>query len=397
MKVAMYYPWIYLKGGPERTFIEIGRRSRNDWTFFTSHYDREGTFSELQGFEIVELPRISVKRNFTEVIRAGIAISRIKLDLDDYDALVVSCDGLGNFLNFRNASKPSICLCFTPLRAVYDHAYRARHLARYDKIRPLALLFETAFKLFDRAAWSRYDDVVCISETVRRRVIDGGLYSADSIGVCHPGVPADRIRVSEEREPFFFLPGRIMWTKNIELGIRAFKRFRQSGPAAAREFRLVVAGMVDAKSRSYYEDLRRLAADDEGITFIETPTDEQMQDLYRRCYGLLFTAFNEDWGLTPIEAMVHGKPVVAVASGGPCEVVVDGETGRLVPAEPEAFAEAMTALAADPEEARRMGEKGAERARLFTWEKFVSEFDDRLDAVVRRVGARGPRGAVAQA
>ena len=397
MKIAMYYPWIYLKGGPERTFIEIARRSRHDWTFFTSHYDREGTFAELKDLGVVEVGKVSVKRNFSEVIRAGITIGRLKLDLDDYDAMVVSCDGLGNFLNFRNGSKPSICLCFTPLRAVYDHAYRARHLARYSAIRPVALIFETVFKWFDRLAWARYDDVICISDTVRRRVIDGGLFPAEGIGLCHPGVPADRIKVSPERESYFFLPGRLMWTKNIELGIEGFKRFRRSGTPGAKDFRLVIAGMVDAKSQEYYAKLRALAAGEDGIEFIETPTDDQMQDLYRRCYGLLFTAFNEDWGLTPIEAMVHGKPVIAVASGGPCEVVVDHETGRLMPAEEDAFAAAMAELAADPDLARRMGEKGAERAKLFTWERFVSELDDRLENVVERAGQPVPRQAEAPA
>lgn len=397
MKIAMYYPWIYLKGGPERTFIEIARRSRHEWTFFTSHYDKEGTFAELKDMAVVELDRVSVKRNFTEVIRAGILISRIKLDLENYDAMVVSCDGLGNFLNFRNGSKPSICLCFTPLRAVYDHAYRARHLARYRAIRPIALLFEAIFKWFDRLAWARYDDVVCISETVRRRVIDGGLFPANAIGVCHPGVPADRIKVSAERESFFYLPGRMMWTKNIELGIDGFKRFRRSGVPGADAFRLIIAGMVDAKSREYYARLRELAAGEEGIEFIESPSDDEMQDLYRRCYGLLFTAFNEDWGLTPIEAMVHGKPVIAVASGGPCEVVVDRETGRLVPAEGEAFASAMAELAGDSDLARRMGEKGAERAKLFTWERFVSELDDRLDTLVETAGQQVERRTEAPA
>jgi hypothetical protein len=44
MRVAAYYPWIYLRGGAERTILETLRRSRHDWTLFTNRYDREATF-----------------------------------------------------------------------------------------------------------------------------------------------------------------------------------------------------------------------------------------------------------------------------------------------------------------------------------------------------------------
>jgi glycosyltransferase involved in cell wall biosynthesis len=378
MKVAIYHPWIYLKSGLERTILELHRCSRHEWTILTSHYDADGTYPELKDMGVTELKRVSVDRRYGAVLGAAATIAATRLDLSDHDALVICCDGLGSLLNFRNRDRPSICLCFTPLRAVYDTEYRARHLARLGYRRPLALLFEAGFRLLDRLAWRRYRRVICISKTVRQRVLDGGLYPADGIDLAYAGIAESRIRGSESWEPFFFLPGRIMWTKNLELGIRAFQDFRARTGA---EFELVIAGMVDAKSLPYFSQLQELAAGDPSIRFLRDLSDAEMDDLYARCYGVLFTAFNEDQGLTPLEAAARAKPVIAVNRGGPTEIVRHGETGYLVEPRPEDFSRSMQTLVDDPASARAMGERGMERSRQFTWGAFVERVDAYLDGL----------------
>jgi glycosyltransferase involved in cell wall biosynthesis len=373
MKIAIYYPWVYLKGGPERTILEMRRRSRHDWTVFTSHYDRAGTFPEFEQIGVVELPRVSVQRRYGTVLRAAAQIAATKLDLTGYDALVVCCDGLGSLLNFRNATKPIACLCFTPLRAVYDEEYRARHLGTHQSLKPLALALERAWVQLDRWAWRRYEHVFCISETVKERVLRGGLCPESALEVVYPGIDEKSIAPSAIHERFFFLPGRMMWTKNIELGIDAFLR---SDSARAQGFRLVIAGMVDAKSQPYFAKLRDLAAGRTEIEFVRDPSDAQMNDLYRRCYATLFTAFNEDWGLTPLEAMAHGKPVIAVNRGGPTETIVHGATGLLVEPGVDAFAAAMNELIDRPEHVAAMGRQAAEHVVRFTWRSFTDRIDD---------------------
>jgi glycosyltransferase involved in cell wall biosynthesis len=105
------------------------------------------------------------------------------------------------------------------------------------------------------------------------------------------------------------------------------------------------------------------------------PTDAELRALYERCTAVLFTAFNEDWGIVPLEAMAAGKPVVAVNRGGPSETVLHGETGYLEPDIPAAFARRMIELAADPALCRRLGLAGAERAQQFSWDAFVAGLD----------------------
>ena len=133
--------------------------------------------------------------------------------------------------------------------------------------------------------------------------------------------------------------------------------------------------MVDNKSQPYYESLQKLAEGYDNIEFVIGPSDQEMQALYSNCYATLFTAFNEDLGLTPMEAMSRGKPVVAVNKGGPKEVVADGETGYLVEGEPADFATGIAKLAADAAHAEALGLAGAERVKRFTWQQFVKDFD----------------------
>lgn len=384
MRIALYHPWIYLKSGLERTLFEYRARSRHEVTLYTSRFTPEDTYPELRDSGVVELPRVSVKRTYLGAISGAARIATTRIDPARFDALVVSCDGLGDLLTLRNRDKPVLALVFTPLRAVFDEVYRERALGRLGPLRPLGLVAEAAFKALDRACWRNYDTVVAISDTVRGRILRGGLRPGGDVGLAYPGIAAGRITGGAAPEPYFLIAGRIMWTKNIRLGLEAFALAKRDLPG----WRLVVAGMVDEKSRAIAEELMARGREIGDVEFHTDNTDAQMQALQDRCTALLFTAFNEDWGLTPLEAMAAGRPVVAVDRGGPRESVQDGVTGFLTPDDPAAFADRMLQLARDPALAARMGAAGAERARLFTWDAFVDKLDD---AVERMVDARSRR------
>lgn len=380
MRVAIYHPWIYLKSGLERTLLEIHRRSRHQVTLHTGHYDAEGTYPELAAAGIVVHGRVSVRRAYLPVIGAAARIAMTRIDPATYDALVISCDGLGDLLTLRNRAKPVMALCFTPLRAAYDEAYRARLLDRAGALRPLALAAEAGWRAIDRACWRNYAEVVAISRTVRDRIEAGGLWPAGRARILYPGIDAARIGPGRPAEAYFLVAGRIMWTKNLPLALEAFARAKPRLPG----WRLVLAGMVDDKSRAHAEALMARAQEIGDVEFRIGTTDAEMRDLYEGCGALLFTAFNEDWGLTPIEAMAAGRPVVAVDRGGPRESVVHGATGFLVADDPDAFAARMVELARDPALCERLGAAGRERARLFTWDAFVAGLDATVEGMVEK-------------
>jgi glycosyltransferase involved in cell wall biosynthesis len=389
MKVALYYPWVYLTSGAERTILQLTAHSRHEWTIFTNRFDKERTFPELATRDVRELAKVPVKRTIGAALWGAWRIVTARLPLEGYDALVVVCEGFGDLVLFRNHSVPAVNVCLTPLRLSFDKTYRRHCLAVRGAAGKIAVsLGALLFRYVDRLAWRRYRRIICISEEVKQRATLGRLAKPEQIQVAHvglgfePGTPSDRF------DSFFLLAGRIMWTKNIELGIQAFLEARKESPALSG-FRLVIAGMVDRKSEPYLERLRQLAAQDPGaIEFRTRVSDQELSELYRTAYASLFTAFNEDWGIVPLESMAFGKPVICTNSGGPREYIIDGKNGFLTAPDVKDFAGRIRQLAENPDLCRAMGLEGSATARSFSWQRFTNCIDAAVDEVVRRLPAQ---------
>jgi glycosyltransferase involved in cell wall biosynthesis len=382
MKVALYYPWVYLHGGPERVISELLARSRHQWTIFTNRYEPESTFPALKQAEIVQLAEVSVKRTLIQTLRSALRLAGQKLPLTDHQVLVVFCEGLGDLVAART-SVPLVCLCLTPLRVAFDPFYQERYLqmagGRFWR-KPLVRVASLLFRMIDRRLWSKYERVFAISKEVRKRIANARLYPEDQVQILYPGVDISRLTPTGIYSHDFMVPGRIMWTKNLELAIAAFRLLLERRPDLSH-FTLTMAGYVDAKSQPYIQKLRQLAEGVEQIRFIVAPTDEELFQLSSASYAVVYPPFNEDWGLAPIEGMALEKPVIAVNRGGPSESVLHGETGLLVEPTPAAFAAAMERLADDFTLVVTMGKKARLRAAEFNW----SQFCERLDACVEEL------------
>jgi glycosyltransferase involved in cell wall biosynthesis len=125
---------------------------------------------------------------------------------------------------------------------------------------------------------------------------------------------------------------------------------------AARDLNLVVAG--DGPLRARVPQARGFVPNDE------------LQHLYARAAVVACPSRREGFGVACLEAMAHARPVVASAVGGLKDLVVDGETGLLVPSrDPQALRAALERLLADRDLRRRLGAEGRERAReRFSWD-----------------------------
>jgi glycosyltransferase involved in cell wall biosynthesis len=231
--------------------------------------------------------------------------------------------------------------------------------------------------------------VFAISQEVRRRILAGRLASPEKVRLLHPGVDVSAYTPGGRSERMFFVPGRIMWTKNLELAIEAFRTFRMQVPEPDT-WRLCIAGIVDAKSRPYLERLQHLAGGDPAIEFHVRPDDRTMRGLYASAFAMLFTAFNEDWGLVILEAMASGVPPIACDRGGPREIVRHEQDGLLVDGSPGAMAAGMLRLVQDPQLRNRLAAAGPDSARRYDWSAFVNEIDEAID---RAVDAAAPIAA----
>jgi glycosyltransferase involved in cell wall biosynthesis len=252
------------------------------------------------------------------------------------------------------------------------------------------------YRWIDRLAWRRYRRIFPISGEVHQRIEAGGLADASRMRVIHPGVDLDQHVPSDENDYTFFVPGRIMWTKNLELAIDAFQSFRAQAPEPGR-WKLRIAGIVDRKSEPYLAALRARAGGDPAIEFRIRPSDDEMRDFYRTCFATLFTAFNEDWGLVVIEAMATGKACVAVDSGGPREIVRHGVDGMLAAPTREAFSRAMLDLASKPALRERIASQAPNSAARFGWQPFIEAIDREIDDTLPREATHPEHSAEAAA
>jgi glycosyltransferase involved in cell wall biosynthesis len=380
LKIAVYYPWVYLKGGIERSLAALISRSRHDWTIFTSHYEPANTFAEFAKFKVVQVADVSVRRDMGAVFKVALNIIGTRLPLAEFDAYVVWCDGLGTLTTFRNAHIPTFCICSTPLRAAYDPVYAQQALHNRQPLAKLAYhLFKRSFRFVDRLAWSRFDGVVATSLEVKARIVRNRLYPDNPRMVLyHPGIDVGDAPKKVSYEPFLLVPGRISWTKNIELAVDAFVHADLPPP-----WRLVVAGFVDQKSQRYLEELKQRAGDHGRIEFVVSPSDERLNRLYETAYAVLFTPLNEDWGMAVLEAMLRSKPVIANASGGPKESVIDGGTGWLLEPEVGQWSALLRSLPDQADAVKNMGAQARLHVEKYDWKKFVNGIDDMIDSTVR--------------
>ena len=348
MKVALYYPWVYLHGGPERVISEIVARSRHDWTVITNRYERDSTFPELRNANIVELPRVTVRRSFAGVATAW-RLGTQKLPVEGHDLLMVLCEGLGD-LDIARRHSYGMPMSYA-LRAAFDAYYQESYLAggtgRYWRAPVLkteewASAFSTAF--FGNAM------IAFLQSAARSGAASwpAGFIRRTGSNISTPGSISNGWEPSWVYNKDFLIPGRIMWTKNLQLAIDAFKLLVERRPDLSI-FTLTLAGYLDRKSHPYLSMLRDRAAGCPQIRFVLSPSDDELFALCRSAYTVLYPPFNEDWGLAPIEGMALGKPVIAVNRGGPSETILDGETGYLVDPTPERFARAMERLADNPD------------------------------------------------
>ena len=139
--------------------------------------------------------------------------------------------------------------------------------------------------------------------------------------MIYPPVDTSRYRYICD-DGFWLSVNRLYPEKRIEVQIEAFRQMPEE--------KLVIIGNCGVGDHSV-EYAARLKKDlPANVTIVSDVPEEQLTDYCGRCRGLLTTAADEDFGMTVIEAMAAGKPVIAVAEGGYLETVADGITGKFI-------------------------------------------------------------------
>lgn len=150
------------------------------------------------------------------------------------------------------------------------------------------------------------------------------------------------------------------------------------------------ASTIDAETLWCNTGAASAEADDAPTrtTFTGRVDDARLDHLYRTARCVVAPAYDEDYGLTAIEAMAHGRPVIVCDDGGGLAGLVDHDrTGLVVAPTPTAIAAAVTQLHGDPDLAERLGRNGRERAAELTWAAAAAQLCTAVEATLDGVGA----------
>ena len=179
-------------------------------------------------------------------------------------------------------------------------------------------------RVWDRVSADRPDKIIANSNFIAKRIKK--YYKRDST-VINPPVTLDSFYAGEKTGDYFLLVGRLMAYKRFDIVIEAFKILG---------LKLKIIGRGPELAR-----IQKIAGDNGNIEFLGRLSDQELFKYYAECRAFIFPQ-EEDFGITAIEAMASGRPVIAYRGGDIPEHVEEGKTGMFFERQtPEDIAEAV--------------------------------------------------------
>jgi len=310
-KIALVHDYLVQYGGAEKT-LEAICELFPEAPIYTGIYDPKNLSETITSKKII----LSQDKNNILIGKLPKHLTFLMpivfegFDLDEYDLIISD----GTAWAKGVLTKPHqlhISYIHTPPRFLYK--YSVESLKRFKwYYKPIVAYLESFLRTWDYSAAQRPDFLVANSTCVKKRI--NKFYKRDAT-VINPPVEVktdyEYAEKSNLEQPYFLFVGRLSAYKNVDLLIQAFNLL---------DMPLIIAGTGKEEKK-----LRKLA--NPNIKFMGRVSEQKKHELLENCSGFLFPIVEEDLGIAPIEAMAHGKPVLAHKSGGVLETLKAGVTG----------------------------------------------------------------------
>jgi glycosyltransferase involved in cell wall biosynthesis len=316
MRTAIVHYWLLNMRGGEKV-VEALCRLLPDADIFTLFYDPERVSETIRRHRVQASFLQPLHRSYRSLLPV-MPMALESFDLRGYDLIVSSESGPAKGVIAASDAR-HVCYCHTPMRYMWDlyPAYR-NEWTRSRWKRALMTPLANYLRLWDFASAARVDEFVANSENVRRRIWK--TYRRES-QVVRPPVSIESFYWKPD-EDYYLMVSELVPYKRVDAAVRAFS-------VNGRKLRVVGDGPE-------YKALKREAAP--NIEFCGRVPDEDLRDLYARCRAFLVPG-EEDFGMTMVEALASGKPVIALARGGALEIVP--EFGGMLYDEPNGLLQAI--------------------------------------------------------
>lgn len=307
MKVALVHDFLSQDGGAERVlkaFHEIWPEA----PIFVLFHDKK-KISDFKEAEVREslLARLPFGRVRYQWYLPLMPLATERYNLNEFDVVLSSTSAFAKGVLTRPDTL-HISYCHTPTRYLWTDTHEYVADLKYNSvIKAFLPRLIHHLRLWDRMSVDRVDHFMANSGTVRARIHK--YYRRDS-DIIYPPVDTHKFFVSRELGDYYISGGRIVPYKRFDLLVKAFNRIRKP---------LKIFGTGPA-----LRELRAFAKP--NIEFLGRVSDDEKAKLLSRCLAFIHPQV-EDLGITALESMAAGRPVIAYGVGGVTETVVPDQTG----------------------------------------------------------------------
>lgn len=312
MKIAIFHNFLDNIGGAEMVSLILARELKAD--IYTTNIDEEKIkkmgFSNINIFSIGKVP-------LNAPLRQQLALLRFRfLNLKNkYDFFIISGDwAMSGSVN----NKPNLWYVHSPIREIWDLYEHTRQNIVPWILRPVFDIWVWLNRKLNRKYIKAVDSLVCNSVNTKNRLAK---FLHQEAQIIHPSIDLDKYRF-EPPGDYWLSVNRLISHKRVEMQLQAFAKMPDK--------KLIIVGSYE-KSRHFKKYAQEIQGNcPSNVKIINWAEQKELIDLYANCRGFITTAKDEDFGLTVVEAMASGKPVIAPREGGYQETIIDGSTGKLI-------------------------------------------------------------------
>lgn len=309
MKVALVHDPLYKLGGAERV-LDIFHELYPQAPLYTPIYDAEGTQNRYKDWDI----RTSYLQNLPGRIplinfyRALMPAAVEQWDLMDYDLVISSVTSVAKGVITRQDAR-HIAYFHNVTRFAWMDLESHLKGAGFGLTAWPARIALHNFRQWDFLAADRPDFIVANSRNVADRIKK--YYRRETAAIIYPPVELDRFRPVKNPDQYFLIVSRLEPHKSVDLAVAAFNKLG---------FPLKIVGNGPELPK-----LQALAKN--NIEFLGRLDDRAVADLMARCRAFIYPQ-EEDFGISAVEAMAAGRPIIALEKGGARETIIPGRTGE---------------------------------------------------------------------
>lgn len=308
MRVALVHDYLNQYGGAERVleaFCELWPQA----PIFTLVYDEKRTGRAFAGRRIKTsfLQKVPLVKAHHRPFLMLMPLAIEQFDLSAYDLIISDSASFAKGIITRPGAL-HICYCHTPTRYVWDDSHKYVEEFNYPRFIKKAIPpFLSYLRVWDEAAAHRPDIYLANSRFVAARIKK--YYGRESQVICPP-VKTGSFYLSGRSGDYFLMIARFLPYKKVDLAIAAFNELG---------WPLKIIGDGPDRHR-----LKKMAGP--GVEFVGLVSEKRLPGYFAHCRALIFPQ-EEDFGISAVEAMAAGRPVIAYRGGGALEIVIDGRTG----------------------------------------------------------------------